>query len=101
MTYSVQIDAIIYREPFRSMSDNERRALIDAIRDQLGDTSDEWIRCSDRMPQFDVEVNISLQKSVMAGTFYTTGIWKTKFGSFSHTPERVSHWRPLPAPPTE
>ena len=56
----------------------------------------DWVKCSERMPELDVPVLVVNQNGIDLGVIYDGDDW------FLADAEReITHWMPLPAPPTE
>lgn len=70
----------------------------------------EWIKCSDRMPEEEIEVLIFMDNKFIDVAFYT--ITKYDNGKIyrmfetgdimgGYEAERITHWQPLPEPPIQ
>ena len=63
-----------------------------------------WIPVSERLPETEVDVLVALKGYVDHG-YYDGTEWRSNTQlDYSETPERlwdVTHWMPLPTPPTE
>ena len=59
----------------------------------------EWIKCDDKMPDFDVDVLVYDGKHIYIDYVYEE--WNSKGKVFFASLDRVTHWMPLPATPTE
>ena len=70
-------------------------AVITVITNELTPATD-WVKCSERMPELDVPVLVVNQNGIDLGVIYDGDDW------FLADAEReITHWMPLPAPPTE
>lgn len=68
----------------------------------------DWIKCSERMPEIDARVLVALRgKYVQNATYRQWSLAKTekgrapRFEDYRGIVHGVTHWMPLPEPPTE
>ena len=56
----------------------------------------DWVKCSERMPEFDVLVLVVDQNGIDLGAIYDGDDW-----FLADSEREITHWMPLPAPPQD
>ena len=66
------------------------------VPDEFVTLATDWVKCGERMPELDVPVLVVDQNGIDLGVIYDGDDW------FLADAEReITHWMPLPTPPTE